>query len=96
MGKITEFDNRNRSVVEHDPVECNLTLAQETKIYSAVNDISKIVEEKDLTYSDFLVVVSMLSHFYDNFFEINEFDVTDEDDMENVYLPSVSDTFDML
>ena len=91
MAKIKDFEEGRKAFERHDPVSCNGNLVDNIKIYSAIKEISNVVSDNELSYEEFLTAVGMLSHYYDNWFEINDFDLDDEEDMEFITLPNVYD-----
>ena len=93
MIEIKNFKNEekkcDKACEKHDPCLCNMQIEQDVKICSALEAISKVVNEKKLDYEDFWNVIQLLDHYYNNWFEMCEVDVKDYDEICSVELPYI-------
>lgn len=79
---------------KHNPLFCNIDTEQTVHFFTALGEVSKIISDHMLNYEEFWGLVARLDHFYQNWAEINDIDLEDEEERLAEFLPSILDEFD--
>ena len=88
--KTQQTEQTQPTTYQHNHPECvNCGITQDVKIFSTVGAVSDIIVENELDLHDFWQVVSILSTYYTNWFNILDIDPEDEDEVVGIALPSV-------